>query len=120
MLFRSVEFENRVFLFTGKMKWGARSKAQALVQQLGGRLAKSKAVSREVNYLVLGEDREAGWTSLLAGGKLTDAFKRRLINHDLPLRIILETDFIHSANARLTGSNSGCDEPVAEGNLQRR
>jgi DNA polymerase III epsilon subunit-like protein len=111
----TVEFENRIFLFTGKMKWGARSKVQALVQKLGGRLAKSKAVSREVNYLILGEDHEAGWTTLLGGGKLIGALKQRLLYPESRLRLVLETDFVHSANERLTGSRNGCDDLRKQG-----
>ena len=93
-----IEFGDRVFLFTGRMKWGPRSKAEALVQKLGGRPAPSKTVSDKIDYLVLGEDAKAGWTHLLNGGKLTSAFQKRLQNPNGRLRIILETDFISEAN----------------------
>ena len=52
-----IHFRDRVFLFTGKMTWGPRSKAEQLVLELGGQLAKSKSMTNELDYLVLGEDR---------------------------------------------------------------
>lgn len=94
-----IEIDGRVFLFTGKMAWGSRSKAQKLVEELGGHLAKSKSVSGEVDYLVLGEDPGRGWTSLLGGGKLTQAFRRKIIEPEGRLNLILETDFIGAVNA---------------------
>lgn len=96
-----IEFDNKVFLFTGKMKWGLRSQAEAMIQRLGGKAAPSKSVTDTVDYLVLGEDMEKGWTSLVGGGKLTSAFQRRLLNPNGRLKIILETDFISEANRRI-------------------
>lgn len=94
-----VEIQGRTFLFTGKMAWGSRSEAQNLVQKFGGIIAKSKSVSSDVDYLVLGEDCERGWTQLLNGGKLTQAFRKRILEPNGKLNLILEADFIGAINA---------------------
>jgi len=94
-----IQISGKVFLFTGKMAWGSRSKAQRFAQEYGGRLAKSKSVSGGVDYLVLGEDRQRGWTHLLNGGKLTQAFRKKITEPDGRLNLILETDFIGAVNA---------------------
>jgi len=93
-----VYFKDRSFLFTGKMKWGTRPQAERLITSRGGRACKAKTVAGEVDYLVLGEDLEGGWTTLLQGGKLVHAFLKKLKNPEASFRIILEDDFVHALN----------------------
>jgi len=90
----SVEFLGKTFLFTGKMEWGSRSKAGAAISERGGTLSKSKAINEDIDYLVLGEDKFRGWTSLIKGGKLTKALLTRFEQSHLKYRIILEQDFV--------------------------
>ena len=85
-------FKDRVFLFTGKMKWGSRSKAGLAVEKKGGKVSMAKQLSLETDYLVLGEDPEDGWTRRVA--KLTQAFLRKLKGTNPSFRIILEKDFV--------------------------
>jgi DNA polymerase III epsilon subunit-like protein len=94
-----VYFQDRVFLFTGKMKWGTRPDAERLVAGRGGSVSKSKTVSSSIDYLVLGEDLEAGWTKLLHGGKLVQAFLKKLKGAKASFQIILEDDFVHALNS---------------------
>ena len=95
----AVYFKDRSFLFTGKMKWGTRPQAERLIISRGGRVCKAKTVAGEVDYLVLGEDLEGGWTTLLQGGKLVHAFLKKLRNPETSFRIISEDDFVHALNA---------------------
>lgn len=94
-----VYFKDRSFLFTGTMKWGTRPQAERLIASRGGRVCKAKTVAGEVDYLVLGEDLQGGWTALLHGGKLVHAFLKKLKNPEASFRIILEDDFVHALNA---------------------
>ena len=95
----AVYFKDRSFLFTGKMKWGTRPQAERIITSRGGRVCKAKTVVGEVDYLVLGEDLGAGWTTLLQGGKLVHAFLKKLRNPETSFRIITEDDFVHALNA---------------------
>ena len=95
----SIEFEGRTFLFTGKMASFTRPHAAGLIQQRGGSVSESKTVNSSVDYLVLGEDREKGWTSLIVGGKLTKAFLKRFKDPDSNYRIIREESFVTALNA---------------------
>lgn len=90
----NIQFHNRVFMFTGKMAWGTRSRAEAEIANRGGQMSQSKSVTEDLDYLVLGEDKDKGWTSLLKGGKLTKAFVKRIKDPQAKFRIIREEDFI--------------------------
>ena len=92
-----IDFEGKNFLFTGKLKWGVRKKAQELVETLGGNAKKEKSVNL-VNYLILGEDKEMGWTRLIYGGKLHAAFMIKFENPDRDFHIVLEEDFFAAVN----------------------
>ena len=94
----AIYFKNRVFQFTGKMKWGSRTEACATVKKKGGGVSLAKQLAPETDYLVLGEDLEAGWTRLLKGGKLTNAFLKK-IKGVSTFRIILEKDFISALDS---------------------
>ncbi len=97
-----VEFVGRTFLFTGTLAMGTRSAAQAAVTARGGFQAKSKAVSGEVDYLVLGSKT---WEELESGRKLTQAVIRRL--RGLPTPVLLsEEDFVAALGQSLPESTS--------------
>jgi len=86
-------FMGRKFLFTGKMAFGLRSQAQKEVQLRGGLIPTSKHLSNDIDYLILGEDKEAGWTRLLHGGKLTSAFLNKFQYPSSKLHIVREEAF---------------------------
>lgn len=89
-----IYFKDHVFLFTGKMKWGSRPEAEKAVAERGGQVSLSRALAPGIDYLILGEDLEGGWTKLLHGGKLTRAFLRKIQGSQPEFRIILEHDFV--------------------------
>jgi hypothetical protein len=89
-----IEFNDHAFLFTGQLAWGSRENAQSEVVKHGGFLPKSKSITEDLDYLILGEDRTKGWLSLLAGGKLREAFLRKMRGERPRLKIIREADFI--------------------------
>jgi DNA polymerase-3 subunit epsilon len=93
-----VEFKGHRFLFTGKLAMGNRSAAEAAVAARGGLLAKSKSVSNEVDYLVLGSET---WEELENGRKLTQAVVRRLRGLPKPI-LLLEEDFVAALETRST------------------
>jgi len=90
----NIQFFGRTFLFTGKMAWGTRPEAVALIEERGGFVSKSKTISKEIDYFVLGEDKEKGWTSLIHGGKLTAAFLKRFKEPSFKYKIVREEDFV--------------------------
>lgn len=92
-----IYFKDRVFQFTGKMKWGSRTEVGKVVAERGGRVSMAKQLALETDYLVLGEDIESGWTKRVA--KLTQAFLRKLKSQNSSFRIILETDFISALDS---------------------
>lgn len=96
-----IEFAGRTFLFTGKMVWGSRSNATRLIESVGGMVSTSKTITSTIDYLILGEDKEKGWSALLHGGKLVDAVCHKIADDRCRLCIILESDLIDSLMARL-------------------
>jgi DNA polymerase III epsilon subunit-like protein len=89
-------FNGRKFLFTGKMVTGPRSLARKEIQKRGGITPTSNHLGDDIDYLVLGEDPEAGWLRLLHGGKLTSAFIKKFRNPSSRLHIIRE-DLLRAA-----------------------
>ena len=85
-----ITFNGQRFLFTGKLAMGSRAIAQAAVTARGGLLAKSKAVSNEVDYLVLGAEN---WQELEHGGKLATAVSRRNRGLSKPI-LLMEEAFV--------------------------
>jgi DNA polymerase III epsilon subunit-like protein len=108
-----IEFQDHTFLFTGKMVWGTRPEAIRLVKQLGGLVTESKVVSNKTDYLVLGEDTEKGWTTLLHGGKLTGAVCKMIADDDSRLQLILESDFIGALVSATDSLESAANPPCA-------
>jgi len=104
-----VEFTGRRFLFTGKMIWGSRSNITKLVESIGGIVSDSKTVSG-IDYLVLGEDPEKGWTRLAHGGKISDAVGRKIADDNCPLQIVLESDFIDCLMGKLQESDQSATQ----------
>ena len=87
---QEISFAGRKFLFTGTLAMGPRSKARKEIQKRGGITPTSKYLGEDIDYLVLGEDKERGWTHLLQGGKLGSAFFKKFKNPKSKLRIIRE------------------------------
>ncbi len=73
----SLEFIGNTFLFTGKLNVLTRTKAEELVEKLGG--INARGVNKKLNYLVVGED---------AGSKLEKAKKIETI------KILTEKEFL--------------------------
>lgn len=95
----NIQFFNRTFLFTGKMAWGTRPQAAERIEERGGIVSQAKTVTENIDYLVLGEDKDHGWTSLIHGGKLTHAFLRRFREPDSRFRIVREEAFVAALGA---------------------
>jgi len=89
-------FSGRKFLFTGKMAMGPRSLARKNIQAKGGITPTSNHLGDDIDYLILGESRDAGWTALLHGGKLATAFFKKINNPKSKLHIIRE-EFLRAA-----------------------
>ena len=96
----SIEFTGKTFLFTGKMEWGTRPEVASFVEERGGCVSGSKTITKDIDYFVLGEDKEKGWTSLLHGGKLKQAFLKRFKQSELKYRIVREEDFIAALQSK--------------------
>jgi len=88
------------FLLTGGFSAGTRPEIAEMILRAGGVVATSKAVTKKTDYLVLGESKDWGWTTLIRGGKLTSAFLRRLGDPLYNFRIIREEDLIASLSGR--------------------
>ena len=85
-----ISFAGHKFLFTGTLAMGPRSQARKEIQKRGGITPTSNNLGEDIDYLVLGEDKEHGWTHLLHGGKLRCAFFKKFKNPKSKLRIIRE------------------------------
>ncbi len=72
-----VVIPDNVFLFTGKMRFGPRKKAELAVLERGGQLAASKSVTREVNYLVCGDLGNVNFRQSRYGNKIARALELR-------------------------------------------
>jgi hypothetical protein len=99
-----ITFSGHTFLFTGKMVWGSRSNATRLVESVGGVVSTSKTITSGIDYLVLGEDLEKGWTALLHGGKLVVAVCHKIADEESRLCIVVESDFIDCLMGKLQES----------------
>jgi NAD-dependent DNA ligase len=87
-------FKDETFLFTGKMAWGPRSKAEKEIILRGGKMCKKNGSTKDVDYLVLGEDPEKGWLTGDRRSKLADAFYMKIARPWTGLKIIREEDFL--------------------------
>jgi hypothetical protein len=88
-----ISFAGKRFQFTGKMVYGSRPDVCQILESVGGLVKETKNCSG-VDYLILGEDLEKGWTRLCNGGKISDAIHRKIAQPSCQLQIALESDFI--------------------------
>jgi NAD-dependent DNA ligase len=86
----AIHFESRVFCLTGKFASGTRSQIEALVEGRGGRCA--SAVTKKVNYLVIGSMGSRDWLMSTHGTKINGAADLRNAGH--PISVIAERHFI--------------------------
>lgn len=86
-----ITYGGKFFCFTGKLYWGKRSDAEALVMKLGGELC---GVSQKLNYLVVGELSSRDWIHSTHGLKIKRAVEFAEIG--LPLAIISEQYWVNS------------------------
>ena len=70
-----IVFVDRVFVFTGKFSFGSRDACQEEVIRRGGRT--QNAVSRTVDYLVIGEEGSTAWREGAYGNKIETAVLAR-------------------------------------------
>ncbi|KRW57867.1 BRCT domain-containing protein [Pseudomonas sp. TTU2014-080ASC] len=70
-----LEWEGRLFVFTGVMAYGPRKDCEALVTERGGRIAPS--VSKKISYLVVGGVGNEQWLHSTYGTKIKKAVEIR-------------------------------------------
>ena len=84
-----IEFQGRMFCFTGKSERATRDTFIQTVANLGGRA--SRGMTRSVNYLIVGADGNPCWAYACYGRKVEAAVKLR--KEGAPLLIVHENDF---------------------------
>lgn len=70
-----INFEGRVFCFTGKSERCSRKELEEMITRLGGHF--SKSVTERVDYLTIGADGNACWTYNCYGRKVEQAISKR-------------------------------------------
>lgn len=73
----NVEFNRRVFMFTGRFEFGSRSACQCAVIERGGAAPSQKTVSKDVDYLVIGYEGSKFWKRGSYGNKIEAAILAR-------------------------------------------
>jgi len=91
----TVVFPGRVFLFTGKLRFGPRKKAQQAVLARGGELATSNAVTGNLDYLVCGDLGNVNFRQSRFGNKIASALALRESGQS-DLYIIREPTFVEA------------------------
>lgn len=81
-----IAFPGRTFLFTGTCAYGTRKEVQAATEALGG--VNLQAVTKELNYLVLGTYVTDSWAHETYGRKIEKAMQYR--SSGVPLIIVTE------------------------------
>lgn len=84
-----IEFNNKIFCFTGKSAQASRVSILETVKSLGG-ISKS-SVSSQVDYLIVGSDGNPAWAFACYGRKIEEAVKLREQGNNI--LIIHENDF---------------------------
>jgi len=84
-----------VFLFTGKLCFGPRKKAEEAVLSLGGQLARSKSVTYNLNYLVCGDLGNVNFRQSRYGNKIAKALELR-DEKESGLYIVQESAFVEA------------------------
>lgn len=84
-----IEFEDKVFCFTGASYKATRAELADIVSAHGGLLR--DGVSRKTNYLIVGNDGNPCWAYSCYGRKIEEAINLR--KEGFKLQIVNETDF---------------------------
>jgi NAD-dependent DNA ligase len=84
-----VVFQDRVFIFTGRFKFGTRVVCEQAVLDRNGLIPKSAQVSHVVDYLVVGAKGSEQWKHSGYGSKIEAAVVERSI-HEKPAIITEE------------------------------
>jgi NAD-dependent DNA ligase len=74
-----VKFAGRVFVFTGKFRYGSRRVCRAAVVERGG--AWEENITRETSYVVIGAIGSADWVHSVYGRKIEHAVQLRESGH---------------------------------------
>lgn len=85
----NVTFDGNCFCFTGASSVAPRKRIAAIVEELGGRF--STTVSRETDYLIIGEAGNPAWAYACYGRKVEEAMKLR--SEGASLLLVHERDF---------------------------
>ncbi|MCK4842431.1 MAG: BRCT domain-containing protein [Methylococcales bacterium] len=85
-----IEFQDRVFCFTGKFIRGQRSVCEELVVNLGACI--SKNVVKKLDYLIIGELASRDWVAASHGRKIEKALFYR--QHGSSVQILSEQDWV--------------------------
>jgi len=93
-----IEFEGKVFLFTGTCVYGSRKTCQKAIESLGAIFSKSKGVTKSVNYLVLGTYVTDSWKHETFGRKIEKAIEYR--DSGVPISIITEEHWLNSSGLK--------------------
>jgi NAD-dependent DNA ligase len=72
-----INFQNKVFMFTGKFMFGDRAICQATVESLGGSAPDTKTITSQIDYLVIGTAGSRGWRMGEYGNKIERAILLR-------------------------------------------
>lgn len=89
-----IEFPEKIFLFTGTCAFGSRKLCQEAIEELGG--VNAKGVTKNLNYLVLGEYITDSWAHESFGRKIEKAMEYRASG--ISLSIITEKHFVNEAS----------------------
>lgn len=89
----NIIFRGHSFMFTGRLIFGARKKAEHAVMDRGGKIAESDTVSSRLNFLVVGELGNEAWKYSRFGSKIEAALRMRKGGSSFPA-IIHEKDFV--------------------------
>ncbi len=87
-------FADQLFLFTGKLAFGTRKKAENAVVARGGSIT-SASVTNELNYLVVGELGSEAWKFSRFGSKIEKAMQMRKCGSANPF-IVQEKRFVQA------------------------
>jgi len=102
-----ITFREQTFLFTGKLVFGTRKKAETAVVERGGYVAPS-SVTATLNFLVVGELGSEAWKFSRFGAKIERAMKLREDGSAVPL-IVQEKQFVQA----VIGPSALKDRPEA-------
>lgn len=84
-----IEFENKVFCFTGESAKVNRKGFQNMIEDLGCQF--KSGISKNVDYLIVGNEGSPYWAYSCYGRKIEEAIQLRKAGH--PIQIINELDF---------------------------